>query len=245
MRVPSPPKRYPIEGVEVDLYHGNIDDMHHHVPAESVDIILTDPPYPKEFLHTWRSLGAFAESALKPGGHLFAMSGHAWLPEVFDALKQPGLRYNWILAMAPLVSGSFTCIGRRIVRSTWKPILWYTKGGCSVHEQLSDLIPTGVKNKKYHHWGQGGHEFQWILSCLKRPKPAVVCDPFIGGGTTAIACIKEGYRCIACDVDKVAVLTTKSRIDTRQFEFQLEREEENETEDTRDSPVPNFIGRMQ
>ena len=65
-----------------------IEHLAQHVPAASVDVILTDPPYGKEFLPLWASLAPFAVHALKPGGSLLAMSGHLWLPEVFAALTQ-------------------------------------------------------------------------------------------------------------------------------------------------------------
>lgn len=35
---------------------------------ESVDLILTDPPYPREFLPLWSDLGDLAERVLKRGG---------------------------------------------------------------------------------------------------------------------------------------------------------------------------------
>ena len=49
------------------------------------------PPYPKEYLHTWAELAEFAAYALRPGGHLLAMSGQMWLPEVMDAMNIPEL----------------------------------------------------------------------------------------------------------------------------------------------------------
>jgi 16S rRNA G966 N2-methylase RsmD len=52
----------------------------------SVDVVLTDPPYPAEFLPLWSDLGEHAAKWLKPGGVLAAMSGQIHLPEVMRRL---------------------------------------------------------------------------------------------------------------------------------------------------------------
>lgn len=219
--IPSPPVRYDISHAQATLYHGDIRDT--EIAPNSLDIILTDPPYPKEFLHCWDALATFAQRTLKPGGHLFAMSGHVWLPQVLAALDTAtDLRYNWMLSMGPLNEGAHTNIGRRIVRSTWKPILWYIKPPSSIHEQLSDNIRVGRKDKRYHFWGQGAGSFEFILGSLKRPKPYVVCDPFLGGGTTAILCAQLGIPFIGCDIDAQCIATTTERLNTLQLTLPME-----------------------
>ena len=218
MMSPSTPEPILINHADATLYHADIQNLQKVVREDSVDIILTDPPYPKDFLACWTWLGQFAEHALKPGGHLFAMSGHVWLPQVLFALDgaMRSVRYNWCLNMGPLTDGGHTNIGRRIVRSTWKPILWYIKPPHSVHEQLNDHVKVNGKDKRFHHWGQGGGEWQFILDGIKRPKPAVICDPFLGGGTTAIVAAEEGYKFLGGDIELECVETTIERLNTRQ-----------------------------
>lgn len=199
------------------LYHLPIAELHTVVVKESVDIILTDPPYPKEFLPQWGELAEFAAYALKPGGHLFAMSGHVWLPQVFEAMNVDELNYVWCHAMGFLTQGGHTNIGRRIPRSWWKPILWYVKPPHCIHEQCSDWIPVNSKDKRYHEWGQGGGEWIAVLDRIKRPKPAVICDPFVGGGTTAVIAAQEGYPFIGADIDETCIQTTTERLNTRQM----------------------------
>src|SRR5262245_28706384 len=45
------------------------------VPDASVDAIITDPPYPPEFLPTFSDLSRFAARVLKPGGWCVVMTG--------------------------------------------------------------------------------------------------------------------------------------------------------------------------
>lgn len=212
-----------IEHANATLYHADITEMFDVVGSESVDIILTDPPYPKEFLDCWKHLGAFAEHALKPGGHLLAMSGHVWLPEVFQHLTRPNLRYTWMLTMGPLTNGSHSNIGRRISRSYWKPILWFVKPPHDVHEQLKDWVRVDKKDKRFHEWGQGGGEWVHLLDQLKRPKPAVICDPFVGGGTTAVITAQyEGYEFIGSDIMWSCIATTRERLMTLQLQIPMD-----------------------
>ena len=69
--------RMPSE-VEPRLYVSSCAALVGHVEAESVDVIITDPPYPGEFLSCWDELAAFAVHALKPGGSLVTMSGQTF-----------------------------------------------------------------------------------------------------------------------------------------------------------------------
>ena len=208
------------------LFHSPIELLHEHIPAESIDVILTDPPYPKIFLETWQELGAFAEHALKPSGHLLAMSGHAWMPQILDLLSQAKkIRYQWMLCLPMPSSGkkgnmTGTCIGRRVIRITWKPILWYVKPPSDVHQQLIDGIPAeqGI-DKRYHDWGQNVSQFQWLLEKLKKGTDDIVCDPFVGGGTSAVAAVQQGCTFIGGDIDKTCIETTQSRLATLQLDF--------------------------
>ncbi len=52
------------------------------IEADSVDFIITDPPYPKEFLPLYGDLAKFGARVLKPGGLLIVMCGQSWLPQI-------------------------------------------------------------------------------------------------------------------------------------------------------------------
>jgi len=44
----------------------NCDFMHADIQDESVDVILTDPPYAIDYKDDWYNLGVFANRVLKP-----------------------------------------------------------------------------------------------------------------------------------------------------------------------------------
>jgi len=53
-----------------------------------------------------------------------------------------------------------------------------------------------------------------IVSTL--PENSIVFDPFMGSGTTAIACIELGYDFIGCEINKEYYEIAKERIGASQ-----------------------------
>jgi hypothetical protein len=179
----------------------------------SLDVIITDPPYPKENLDCWKKLGAFAASKLKDGGVLLAMSGTYYLPQVMENLRTEGLNYYWMLAYHMPQLGAFP-IGKK-VHSHWKPVLWYVKGGYKRTFQNTDFYsdPYGncAEGKKHHKWGQSVPFFTQLVENFTYADE-LVCDPFLGGGTTAIAALSLKRRFIGMDIDPIAIETSSKRI---------------------------------
>ena len=197
------------------IYHSSCAELAAEVPAGSVDFIITDPPYPKEFLPCWSELAEFAAHALKPGGSLLAMAGHIYLPEVFRRLEsQQQLIYHWQLCYE--VPGFNGAVWPRRLRAGYKPILWYKRDGGQEQKcnfQHTDVIKAlyNRPDRRFHKWGQ---QETGIYSLLYRFVHAgdVVCDPFVGGGTTAIAALALGCEFIGADIDAAAVETTRRRM---------------------------------
>lgn len=181
------------------------------VEPGSVDLILTDPPYPREYLSTWSDLGAFAARALKPEGHLIAMSGHMFLPEVIARLGEHAIKYRWTIAcMTPGANGRVFPVK---IYQGWKPILWYTKsdaGTARPQVWIEDRI-VSRPDKTFHHWGQDLSVFRSLTLKFSASR-ALVCDPFLGGGTTAVAAALYGRRFIGCDVDEACIEKTRARL---------------------------------
>lgn len=189
--------------------HAPIEQLAQHVPAESVDVILTDPPYGKEFLPLWEALAPFAVHALKPGGSLLAMSGHLWLPEVLKAMQHDGLTFQWTLCLK--MERSTQYMSRGITVNRWKPILWYIKPPRALGTTLNDYYDGSGMDKQHHEWGQSVGEFYQLLERIAAPGD-VVCDPFLGGGTTALAAMHRGCAFIGADIDAECLATTKRRL---------------------------------
>ena len=87
------------ESKEYKLYHGSMLDMLEEIEPNSVDAIITDPPYELNFMNKgWDNSGiAFNKEAwekcfkvLKPGGHLLAFGGSRTFWKIAAAINEAG-----------------------------------------------------------------------------------------------------------------------------------------------------------
>jgi len=169
------------------------------------DAVITDPPYPQEFLSVFTEL---AEGCKAAGVPLVAvMSGQSYLPEVMRRLCEH-LRYRWTLAyMTP--GGQAVQQWQAKVNTAWKPVLLF---GDAV-EWFGDVAISkpNDNDKRFHGWGQSESGMADLVERLTKPGQ-LVCDPFLGGGTTAVVSLALGRRFVGCDIDATPVEQTKARV---------------------------------
>lgn len=180
------------------LYHG--DCLEIMPQLEPVDLVLTDPPYGKEFLYLYENLAFLSEKILAINGNLLTMAGQSYLPEVYNLMSKH-LKYHWTFCIDMLrgQGGQAPIIWNRRVSSFWKPILWYVKNSYD-GEIFSDVFGSKANDKHYHKWGQSKGT---MLICLNKFKNAkVVIDPFCGGGTTLVACEYLNRRWIGIEIEE-------------------------------------------
>jgi site-specific DNA-methyltransferase (adenine-specific) len=173
----------------------------------SIDAIITDPPYPKEYLPLYGVLAERAALWLKPGGGLIAMAGQSYLPEIL-ALITPHLQYHWMLGY--MAFGPHTQLWQRNIMSGWKPVLWFVKGKY-VGAKVFDVVRSDEQDKDHHEWGQSVSGTSVLIERFTRPGD-VVLDPFVGGGATAVAALRLNRLFIGIDVDAAAIETTRARV---------------------------------
>ncbi len=180
-----------------------------NLEADCVDMVLTDPPYPKEYLYLWDQLGEVAARVLKPGGILVAYSGLYHLPYVLDALGKQ-LTYCWTIALRH--SGKTQLVFASNVISTYKPILVFKKGDREKFKKaITDTITNDHRDKTYHKWGQGEGGVKQLMEMFSNPGDLVL-DPFAGGGTTLVAAIALDRKCIGIEIADKHFDTANARI---------------------------------
>lgn len=186
---------------EIDLRVGDFRQVLSDV--REIDAIITDPPYGGDSLHLLADLAAFADAALTEDGVLAVLFGQTHLPTALSSLSV-GRPYRWMLAY--LTPGAGYVSHAREVQSNWKPVLLFGAG-----PRIGDVIQSSGDDKRHHEWGQDAPAFIDLVERLTLPG-MLVCDPFLGGGTTAVAARNAGRGFVGCDIDEQHVLSTRARL---------------------------------
>ena len=197
----------------IDLRFGDFMEVLNDIPDNSIDLILTDPPYPQKYLNEWTKLGEFAEKKLKDGGFLIAYSGHMYLPTVINNVLQSGMKWYWLGSClhGNMGEGKIAQVFEVNMFAKHKPILFFQKGGDKQKQEnwTEDVFLSEIGSKDYHYWGQSVPIFDKIIKTFQ---PESIIDPFMGGGTTAIAAMINGIKCYGAEIDETAYNTSKKRI---------------------------------
>lgn len=193
------------------VIHSAIADLPSHVDPQTIDAIVTDPPYKVEYLDVYDALSEVAARVLKPGGSLLAMVGQAHLPEVIQRLSLH-LRYHWTIAyMMPGASSKMW--GLKLIVG-WKPVLWFVNG--PTWEAPSGMMATDVaasvaRDKDHHEWGQSESGMADLIEKVTKPGGTVL-DPFCGGGGTGAPAIRLSRFFVGADKEQDAVNRTTARL---------------------------------
>lgn len=186
----------------------NNDFRNVNIENNSIDFILTDPPYPKEYLPLWKDLSIFANRVLKPSGFLLTYSGEMYLPEVIDNLKT-NLIYYWCFAL--IHKGNTQIVNGRNVICGWKPLLLFQKSPFKMLDTFpTDIINGSGREKNLHEWQQSSMELGLILEKLTNEND-IVLDPFAGSGSTMELCKQYNRNSISIEIDSQYIENMKKR----------------------------------
>lgn len=181
------------------------------IEPASIDVILTDPPYPYEFIHLYAALAERAAIWLKDDGVLLCMAGQSYLPEILSSMGAY-LKYNWMLAyLTP--GGQSPQIWDRQVNTFWKPVLCFVKGKYA-RNWLGDVVKSAVNDndKRFHEWGQSESGMANLIERFTYPGD-IVLDPMMGAGTTGVAAVRHLRRFIGIDLDPDTVAVATGRLE--------------------------------
>lgn len=167
------------------------------------DAVITDPPYPFEYLSVFTELAMGCKAAGVP--LVAVMTGQSYLPEVLSRLCEH-LKYRWTLAyMTP--GGQAVQQWQAKVNTAWKPVLLF---GNAI-AWFGDVAVSKHNDKRFHEWGQSESGMADLITRLTKPGQ-LICDPFLGAGTTAVASIALGRRFVGCDIDASHIAMARARV---------------------------------
>ena len=175
------------------------------LPDKSIDLILTDPPYGKKADKGTNGFGA-AKNRRYSGG----WDGMIPPPELFQEMFR--VAKNLII-----FGGNY--FGHLLPPSNcW--IFWDKKGDVAFQNPFADgeLIYTTFKkpvkrivfkqqgfitdskDKRYHPTQKPTELVQMLIEQFSEPGQ-LICDPFLGSGTTAVAAVKADRHYIGWEID--------------------------------------------
>jgi hypothetical protein len=186
-----------------------VDMREWNVRANSVDLIVTDPPYDRASIPLYRDLSAFATRTLKPGGLLFAYAGLLYLPQIMENL---GSELNYVVQMVIVQNARKTPIHCIKVNGLYRPVLVFSKGKYKPERWIDDLIVARTGPEKDRHpWQQSVDPVLQLLERSSDPGD-LVCDPFTCTGTTGDAALQLGRRFLGCEIRPDMVVLAKDRL---------------------------------
>jgi DNA modification methylase len=184
--------------IDIDFRLGDFEEVFKDIPDGSVDCIITDPPYPYEFIEVWSKLSRFAKRVLKPNGFCIAYSGQMYLPEVINRMNEH-LDYYWTFAVYH--EGQTQIVNGINLMCRWKPVLIFQNGKKKINNTFQDYFISEQREKNGHDWQQSKSGVGYLIEMFTKPNDLIL-EPFAGSGTTIIAAREKGRRIMAAEIDE-------------------------------------------
>lgn len=177
------------------------------IAPQSVNAIITDPPYPQTYLPLYGALAQLAAHALKPGGSLLVLTGRYYLPEIF-ALMTPHIRYHWALCYW-MPGAHRQVLGRKVIAG-WKTVLWFVKGDYS-GDWKYDVVRSDAADKELHNWQQSESGMSDLVERFTSAGDTIL-DPFCGTSTVGVAALRLNRRFIGLDINPSVIQISTVRL---------------------------------
>lgn len=221
------------------LINGGCLEYMRKLEDESIDLIVTDPPYPttsrghagnsggmlqkeinkkgKVFEHNNIDCTEYAPEfyrLLKDGSHCYVMTNHINLIKMLNVFTDCGFHF-----IKSLIWNKGNKIMGQYYMSQFEYILFFRKGygkkinNCGTADILS--VPnkkTKDENGKNIHDTEKPVELMKILIENSTQKGDIVLDPFVGVGATALACIESKREYIGIELDENYYNISKERV---------------------------------
>ena len=170
--------------------------------SDSVDAVITDPPYAEAEIPLYGKLADLAMRVLKPSGWCLAMVGDLYLAKVLRLMTDAGLIDRGYVAMS-FNGGPHSRIGTTKTFQAIKLILMLQKPPTRQPPEWGpNLLKVEVKDydKSLHDWQQNQPLFEKLVERFTKKNDLVV-DPFAGSGTTIRAALSLGRKGWGSDIE--------------------------------------------
>lgn len=207
--------------MSVQLHRGDCLELMKTLPQDSIYAVITDPPYGMR----WNT-NARRFSGGQRGHRNYKGNGINWGKGVVGDNKpfdpKPFLGFPKVVLFGYHHFASRLPVGSVLVwiKRNDKAFnsflsdaeLAWMKGGHGVYCQR-DLSMNAEAKRRLHPTQKPVSLMKWVLDMAKVPKGATVFDPYMGSGTTGVACLQTGRNFIGCEIDGDFFAAAKKRIE--------------------------------
>jgi len=192
---------------------GDCRELSREIPSGSIDLIFTDPPYPERYLYLYEWLAGEAARLLKPEGFLLVYTPSASMDFIM-AMMRKKLEHYTLCVVSTQGNASVLWNLKMLARAKFINV-YVPKGSKAKSRSMFHNLFKGTGLEKSHHkWQQGLSEARYYIDCFSSVGDFVF-DPFMGGGTTGVACVELERHYIGFEVDFVHSLDAETRINER------------------------------
>ena len=179
------------------------------IADESVNLVLTDPPYLVNYQdRSGRSIAndktgewlqpTFAElhRVLRPDSFCVSFYGWTKIDHFFAAWKKAGFR-----VIGHIVFNKGYASSSRFVRYQHESAFLLAKGNPALPENpIPDVLPWKYSGNKFHPTQKPLDAMKTLVEAFSKPGDLVI-DPFMGSGTTCLAAYQAGRNYLGIELD--------------------------------------------
>jgi len=208
----------------INTKKGNSIELLKGLESNSIDLIITDPPYKttkrgnsggtggmlKEdnFI---KGNGGFANNdikfsewlplcynVLKDGGHFYVMTNNKCLKEMLNELEKA--KFN---VFKTLIWAKDNCITNMYYMDSHEYIIFAYKGKANKINNCGTRSVLNIPNcKNKLHPSEKPIDLMKILIENSSKENDIVLDPFMGSGSTGVACLKSNRKFVGFEIDE-------------------------------------------
>lgn len=227
----APSMRHHSEVIFLQLLQGDCLELLKDIPDGSIDMVLTDPPYGIDYQSQWKKdkskwmpkiknderpfidFVPLVKRILKPTGCVMVFTRWDVQQKFIDAMNNSGLKVKNVLIWDKEIHGmgdlkhSFASRYESIIFSSEKEFLFNGKRPQDIFK-VRRVLPANLK-----HPNEKPVELieQLITKCVRHN--GAVLDPFMGSGSTGVACVNTGRNFVGMELDPGYFEMAKRRIE--------------------------------